>query len=58
MTRLRVLVVTVGLDDHDRGVTVVARALRPAGAVDAVLWTMAPEDVVGRVRAAAAEGAR
>jgi methylmalonyl-CoA mutase C-terminal domain/subunit len=47
MSKIRVIVATVGLDGHDRGAKVVARALRDAGVE--VIYTglhQAPEQVV------------
>src|SRR5260370_38912737 len=47
---LRVVLAKVGLDGHDRGIKVVARALRDAGmeVIDAGLW-LTPEEVVRTV---------
>ena len=47
---LRVVLAKVGLDGHDRGIKIVARALRDAGmeVIYAGLW-QAPEDVVRTV---------
>ena len=46
-TPLRIVLAKVGLDGHDRGIKVVARALRDAGmhVIYAGLW-LSPEDVV------------
>ena len=50
---LRIVLAKVGLDGHDRGIKVVARALRDAGmhVIYAGLW-QTPEAVVRAVQAA------
>ena len=51
--RIRVLVAKPGLDGHDRGAKVIARALRDAGME--VIYTGLRQKVEGKVKAADAE---
>ena len=48
---IRILVAKVGLDGHDRGVKIVARALRDAG-MDVIYTGLhrTPEEVVARLQ--------